>query len=81
MEHKTLNKEHGKMRITKITERWFDVENDPDKSRLKIKHMLTRGNYRIFLTKSLSRKLTIKKTRAKKENLNLPSAQNTEQKT
>jgi hypothetical protein len=27
------------MRITKITERWFDVPNDPDNARLKIKHL------------------------------------------
>lgn len=28
------------MRITKTTERWFDVPNDPDKARIKIKHLL-----------------------------------------
>ena len=28
------------MRITKITERWFEVPNDPDKARIKIKHLL-----------------------------------------
>ena len=28
------------MRISKVTERWFTVPNDPDKSRLKIKHLL-----------------------------------------
>lgn len=28
------------MRISKTTERWFDAENDPDKSRVKIKHLL-----------------------------------------
>ena len=27
------------MRISKVIERWFDVPNDPDKSRLKIKHL------------------------------------------
>ena len=27
------------MRITKSIERWFDVPNDPDKGRLKIKHL------------------------------------------
>ena len=27
------------MRISKVNERWFDVEGDPDKSRLKIKHL------------------------------------------
>lgn len=28
------------MRIKKIEERWFDVPNDPDKARIKIKHLL-----------------------------------------
>ncbi len=28
------------MRITKVTERWFDVPNDPDKARIKIKNLL-----------------------------------------
>jgi len=28
------------MRITKTTERWFDVPNDPDKARIKIKQLL-----------------------------------------
>jgi len=28
------------MRITKTIERWFDVPNDPDKARIKIKHLL-----------------------------------------
>jgi len=28
------------MRITKATERWFDVPNDPDKARIKIKNLL-----------------------------------------
>jgi len=28
------------MRITKPTERWFDVPNDPDKARIKIKNLL-----------------------------------------
>jgi len=28
------------MRITKLTERWFDVPNDPDKARIKIKNLL-----------------------------------------
>ena len=27
------------MSISKVIERWFDVPNDPDKSRLKIKHL------------------------------------------
>jgi len=27
------------MRITKSTERWFDVPNDPDGARIKIKHL------------------------------------------
>lgn len=27
------------MRISKTNERWFDAENDPDKSRVKIKHL------------------------------------------
>jgi hypothetical protein len=28
------------MRITKTAERWFDVPRDPDKARIKIKHLL-----------------------------------------
>jgi len=28
------------MRITKTTERWFDVPNDPDKAKIKIKNLL-----------------------------------------
>ena len=28
------------MRITKTTERWFDVPNDPDKAKIKVKHLL-----------------------------------------
>ena len=28
------------MRISKVNERWFEVEGDPDKARLKIKHLL-----------------------------------------
>ena len=28
------------MRITRLTERWFDVPSDPDKARIKIKNLL-----------------------------------------
>jgi hypothetical protein len=32
-------KEHGAMRLIETTSRWFDVPNDPDNARLKIKHL------------------------------------------
>jgi cation transport regulator ChaB len=36
------------MRISKPIERWFDIENDPDKTRLKIKHLLPGETQDIF---------------------------------
>jgi len=36
------------MRITKTIERWFDVPNDPDKARIKIRHLSPGERAEIF---------------------------------
>lgn len=36
------------MRITKTIERWFDVPNDPDKARIKIRNLLPGERAEIF---------------------------------
>lgn len=52
------------MRITKTEERWFDVPNDPDGGRLKIKH-LTPGEEAKNLELVFSQEITYKKTKNK----------------
>jgi len=65
------------MRISKVQERWFDVEGDPDKSRLKIKHMLPGETADIF-DKVFEQKIDYKK--GKKGKLEPNFSQNTNKK-
>ena len=48
------------MRITKAEERWFDVPNDPDGGRLKIKH-LTPGETADIFDKVFTQEINYKK--------------------
>jgi len=48
------------MRISKANERWFDVEGDQDKARLKIKHLLPGETQDIF-DKVFNQKIDYKK--------------------
>ena len=48
------------MRISKANERWFEVEGDPDKARLKIKHLLPGETQDIF-DKVFNQKIDYKK--------------------
>ena len=56
------------MRITKTTERWFPVPNDPDKARLKIKH-LSPGETQDIFDKVFTQKIDYKKGKGKKAKL------------
>jgi len=66
------------MRISKVIERWFDVEGDPDKARLKIKHMLPGETQDIF-DQVFEQKVDYKKT-GKKGKLEPTFSQNTNKK-
>ncbi|HUT44386.1 MAG TPA: hypothetical protein VMW95_08615 [Desulfobacterales bacterium] len=66
------------MRISKVIERWFDVEGDPDKARLKIKHMLP-GEITDIFDQVFEQKIDYKKT-GKKGKLEPIFSQNTNKK-
>lgn len=66
------------MRISKVIERWFDIEGDPDKARLKIKH-LTPGEIQDIFDKVFVQKVDYKKT-GKKGKLEPTFSQNTDKK-
>ena len=67
------------MRITKITERWFDVPNDPDNARLKIKH-LSPGEIQDIFDKVFVQKIDYKKGKGKKAKLEPIFSQKTDKK-
>lgn len=53
------------MRISKANERWFDVPNDPDKGRVKIKH-LSPGELSEINDKSFEKQINYKSGKGKK---------------
>jgi len=65
------------MRIVKTTERWFDVPNDPDKARIKIKH-LSPGETADIFDKVFVQNIDYKK--GKKGKLEPVFSQNTDKK-
>jgi len=65
------------MRISKVIERWFDVPDDPDKARLKIKHMQPGETQDIF-DQVFEQKIDYKK--GKKGKLEPTFSQNTNKK-
>lgn len=67
------------MRIIKQTERWFPVPNDPDKARLKIKH-LSPGETQDIFDKVFVQKIDYKKGKGKKAKLEPVFSQKTDKK-
>ena len=65
------------MRISKVIERWFDVPDDPDKARLKIKH-LSPGEIQDIFDQIFEQKVDYKK--GKKGKLEPTFSQNTNKK-
>ena len=53
-------------RITKIKERWFEVPNDPDKGRVKVKH-LSPGELALINDKSFKKEMSYKAGKGKKD--------------
>lgn len=67
------------MRIKNVEERWFDVPNDPDKARLKVKH-LTPGETQDIFDKVFVQKIDYKKGKGKKAKLEPVFSQKTDKK-